>query len=141
VATAEATTGGLIGHALTEISGASAVFRAGVAPYSNDAKLRLGVSPAVLEQYGAVSRETAAALAVAGRQWASADIGLAETGIAGPDGTPDRPVGLFWVSIATRNRVTTERFTFHHDRSTNRRLCAEVALRMLLAFLATVPQK
>lgn len=140
VATAEATTGGLIGHVLTEIPGSSAVFRAGVAPYSNDAKLRLGVSPAVLNQYGAVSREAAAGLAVAVRQWAAADIGLAETGIAGPGGTPERPDGLFWISVATRERVTTERLTFSHDRSTNRRLAAETALRILLAFLATLPE-
>ena len=140
IATAEATTGGLVGHLLTEVPGSSAVFRAGVAPYSNDAKLRLGVSPAVLNQYGAVSRETAAGLAVAVRQWAAADIGLAETGIAGPGGTPERPDGLFWISIATKDRVTAERFTFPHDRSTNRRLAAETSLRILLAFLATVPE-
>ena len=138
IATAEATTGGLIAHLLTEVPGASAVFRAGVAPYSNDAKLRLGVSPAVLEQYGAVSRESAAALAVAVRQWGAADIGIAETGIAGPGGTPERPPGLFWTAIATRDRVSTERFTFHHDRTTNRRLAAESSLRMLLALLATL---
>ena len=86
VATAEATTGGLIGHLLTAIPGSSSVFVVGVAPYGNDVKVRLGVPEAVLREHGAVSAAVAEALATAVRNWSGADIGLAETGIAGPGG-------------------------------------------------------
>jgi PncC family amidohydrolase len=103
VATAEATTGGLIGHLLTSIPGSSAVFRGGVAPYSNAMKIAIGVPPEILSYYGAVSTEAACALATAVREWSGADIGLAETGIAGPTGgTPERPVGSFWIAISLR---------------------------------------
>jgi nicotinamide-nucleotide amidase len=133
IATAEATTGGLIGHLLTGVPGSSAVFRAGVAPYSNAAKRSLGVLAATLERAGAVSQETAEALAVAVRSWAGADIGLAETGIAGPGGGAEgRPVGLFWIAVALDGGVVSERRLFERDRSGNRLACAEAALRMVL---------
>lgn len=135
VATAEATTGGLIGHLLTGVPGSSAVFRGGVAPYSNHLKRQIGVARAALEKHGAVSREAAEALAIAVRVWAGADLGLAETGIAGPTGGADeRPVGLFWIAVAGPD-VRGERFVFEHDRAGNHRACAEAALRMLIAAL------
>jgi PncC family amidohydrolase len=137
LATAEATTGGLIGHLVTEIPGSSRVFRGGIAPYSNSLKQTIGVPASLLAEHGAVSRETAEAMASAVREWANADIGLAETGIAGPGGAaPDRPVGLFWIALATADGVRSERFVFAGDRSENRRACAEAALRMLLVALS-----
>jgi len=133
VATAEATTGGLIGHQLTAVPGSSSVFVIGVAPYWNEVKVRLGVPEAVLREHGAVSAEAAEALAVAVRKWSGADIGLAETGIAGPGGaSAERPVGLFYIAIADGKNVTSERFEFKNDRSGNRLACAEAALRLLL---------
>ena len=135
VATAEATTGGLIGHLLTGVPGSSAVFRGGVAPYSNHLERQIGAPSSVLTQHGAVSREAAESLAKAVREWAGADIGLGETGIAGPTGgTEDRPVGLFWIAIS-RADVGSERFAFEHDRAGNHRACAEAALRLLIAVL------
>lgn len=136
LATAEATTGGLIGHLLTEIPGSSRVFRGGVAPYANLLKRQIGVPASVLEEHGAVSREAAEALATAVREWAGTDIGLAETGIAGPgSGGIDRPAGLFWIALADTNGVRSERFVFDGDRSANRQACAEGALRLLLEAL------
>jgi PncC family amidohydrolase len=133
LATAEATTGGLIGHLLTEIPGSSHVFRGGVAPYGNSLKRAIGIPASLLAEHGAVSREAAEALAIAVREWADTDIGLAETGIAGPGGAePDRPAGLFWIALADAGGVRSERFVFGGDRSENRRACAEAALRMLL---------
>lgn len=133
VAIAEATTGGLIGHLLTSIPGSSAVFRGGVAPYSNAMKRAIGVSPELLAESGAVSREVAEALATAVRTWAGADIGLAETGIAGPTGgTPERPLGLFWIAVSDGHGVRIERFVFDGDRAGNHRSAAEAALRMVL---------
>ncbi len=132
VATAEATTGGLIGHLLTGIPGSSAVFVIGVAPYWNEVKVRLGVPEAVLREHGAVSAEAAEALAIAVRNWSGADIGLAETGIAGPGGSEERPAGLFYIAIADGKDVASGRFEFEHDRSGNRLACAEAALRVLV---------
>jgi PncC family amidohydrolase len=133
LATAEATTGGLIGHLLTEIPGSSHVFRGGVAPYGNSLKRAIGVPASLLAEHGAVSREAAEALAIAVREWADTDIGLAETGIAGPGGAGlDRPAGLFWIALVDAGGVRSERFVFGEDRSENRRACAEAALRMLL---------
>lgn len=132
VATAEATTGGLIGYLLTEIPGSSAVFRAGIAPYSNSTKMPI-LSPDVLRDHGAVSRQAAEELARFVRWWAPAAIGLAETGIVGPTGgSPERPIGLFWISVATATGVTSERLVFDGDRSANRKSCAAAALRMLI---------
>jgi nicotinamide-nucleotide amidase len=133
VATAEATTGGLIGHQLTSVPGSSAVFVISVAPYWNEVKLRLGVPEAVLRDHGAVSAEAAEALAVAVREWSGAEIGLAESGIAGPGGgSEERPVGLFYIAIADGQGVTSQRFEFKDNRTGNRLACAEAALRMLI---------
>ncbi len=134
VATAEATTGGLIGHQITAVPGSSAVFVISVAPYWNKVKVRMGVPEAVLREHGAVSTEAAEALAIAVRNWSGADIGLAETGIAGPGGgSEERPVGLFYIAIADGKNVTSRRFDFADDRTGNRLACAEAALRMLVA--------
>ncbi len=136
VATAEATTGGLIGHQITAVPGSSSVFVIGVAPYWNDVKVRLGVPEAVLSEHGTVSAETAEALAIAVRNWSGADIGLAETGIAGPDGgSEERPAGLFYIAIADGKDVVSQRFAFKDDRGGNRLACAEAALRLLVARL------
>ena len=133
LATAEATTGGLIGHQLTAIPGSSAVFVIGIAPYWNEMKVRLGVPEAVLREHGAVSAETAEALATAVRNWSGADIGLAETGIAGPGGSENRPAGLFYIAIADGKDIASQRFEFKDDRAGNRAACAEAALRLLVA--------
>jgi PncC family amidohydrolase len=133
VATAEATTGGLIGNLLTSVPGSSAVFVVAVAPYWNDVKMRLGVPESVLKEHGAVSAEAAEALAVAVREWSGAALGIAETGIAGPGGgSEDRPVGLFFVALADENGVSSQRFQFPHDRAGNRLACAEAALHVLI---------
>jgi PncC family amidohydrolase len=134
IATAEATTGGLIGHLITSVPGSSSVFRGGVAPYSNAMKLAIGVPEEVLKRCGAVSREAAEALAESVREWAAADIGLAESGIAGPAG---RQSGLFWIAIAKADRTSSERFEFGGDRSGNQRSSAKAALHMLLDCLGT----
>jgi nicotinamide-nucleotide amidase len=91
------------------------------------------VPNSLLAEHGAVRHEAAEALASAVREWAGADIGLAETGIAGPGSAgADRPAGLFWIAVADRGGVRSERFVFEGDRSENRRACAEAAPRMLL---------
>ena len=101
VATAESCTGGLVGKRITEVAGASGVFDCGVCSYANAIKEKLlGVRHETLEQFGAVSPQTAAEMAKGVRRISGADIGVSTTGIAGPQGgTPEKPVGLVYIGI------------------------------------------
>jgi len=105
VATAESCTGGLVAGALTDIAGSSDVFDRGFVTYSNEAKQQmLGVPWSTLQEHGAVSRQTAEAMARGALGAASADLVLAITGIAGPGGgSPDKPVGLVHFAAASRS--------------------------------------
>jgi nicotinamide-nucleotide amidase len=135
---AESCTGGLIGHMLTNIPGSSNFFNRGIVAYSNEAKVELlGVSAEIIQQYGAVSRETAEAMAKGVRLKAGTDVGLAVTGIAGPGGgTPEKPVGLVYIAFADATQVIVEEHRFHRDRIWNKERTAVAALdlvrRMLL---------
>lgn len=102
VATAESCTGGLIISTLTEIPGSSSMVECGFVTYSNEAKTRmLGVSPATLDAYGAVSEQTALEMATGALANSRAGIALSVTGIAGPDGgSAEKPVGLVWFGLA-----------------------------------------
>ncbi len=105
VATAESCTGGLVAAALTEIAGSSDVVECGFVTYSNAAKQALlGVPAATLERYGAVSAETAAAMAAGALKNSQADFSVAITGIAGPGGgSKKKPVGLVHFAAASRD--------------------------------------
>jgi nicotinamide-nucleotide amidase len=111
VATAESCTGGLIAALLTEIPGSSNVFGRGFVAYSNASKEELlGVPAATLVSYGAVSAETARAMAEGALKASRADIAVSVTGIAGPDGgTAAKPVGLVHFACARRGRPTLTR--------------------------------
>jgi nicotinamide-nucleotide amidase len=105
IAAAESCTGGLVAATLTEIAGSSDVFERGFVTYSNEAKIAmLGVPAAVLEAHGAVSRETAEAMAAGALAHAPADLAVSITGIAGPGGAvPGKPVGLVHFGGAARS--------------------------------------
>ena len=105
--TAESCTGGLIGATLTATPGSSRWFKGGVIAYGNAIKERLlGVDPALLASFGAVSGQTARAMASGALRQLDCDIAVAATGIAGPDGgTPDKPVGTVYLALATRDTV------------------------------------
>jgi nicotinamide-nucleotide amidase len=130
VAVAESCTGGLICHRLTNISGSSDYFMGGVVTYSNQAKLDLlQVASETLQEKGAVSSETASAMARGVKELFHTDFGLAVTGIAGPSGgTPEKPVGLVFMGLATLNGVETRRHQFPGDREMIKTLTAETAL-------------
>jgi PncC family amidohydrolase len=138
IATAESCTGGLLAHTLTNISGSSEYFDRGVISYSNEAKQDLLAVPAqLLKQYGAVSKDVAESMAKGIRRRASVDYGLATTGIAGPKGgTRDKPVGLVFIAIATKDEVTVKRFLFSGDRLANKESTVTAALEFLLEILS-----
>ncbi len=110
VAIAESCTGGLLAAMITAIPGSSEVFERGFVTYSNTAKIEcLGVSPRILEEFGAVSREAARAMAEGVLTHSSADMTLSITGIAGPGGgSPEKPVGLVHFGFARRGGVTAD---------------------------------
>jgi nicotinamide-nucleotide amidase len=105
IAAAESCTGGLLAATLTEIAGSSDVFERGLVTYSNEAKqTMLGVAPTTLATHGAVSRETAEAMAKGALAHAPVDLAVAITGIAGPGGgVPGKPVGLVHFAAASRS--------------------------------------
>lgn len=137
LALAESCTGGMIAQRITSIPGSSRYFLEGVVTYSNDAKIRqLGVSPAVLEEKGAVSSECAAAMAKGVRAAAGSGLGLAVTGIAGPDGgTADKPVGTVFISLAAADGCWTKGFLFGGSREEVRIITAWTALDWLRRYL------
>jgi len=134
---AESCTGGLIAKMLTDLPGSSAYLMYGVVSYSNEAKVRLlGVSPAILEAYGAVSEETAREMVLGVRAIGGTDLALSVTGIAGPDGgAADKPVGLVYVGFAAGDTVTVGQFLFAGDRAVVRRQTANAALNMVRMYL------
>jgi len=105
LATAESCTGGLVAHRLTNIPGSSAVFHSGWVTYSNDAKIRdLNVSPQTLESHGAVSAQTASEMALGALEKSGANLAVALTGIAGPEGgTESKPVGTLFLALAEKH--------------------------------------
>jgi nicotinamide-nucleotide amidase len=136
IATAESCTGGLVAGALTEIPGSSEVIDRGFVTYSNEAKHQmLGVSSTTLATFGAVSKETAIAMAVGALENADVDLAVAITGIAGPGGaTPGKPVGLVHFAVAARDgRIVDREQRFGAiGRSNVRQRSVIEALRMLL---------
>ncbi len=112
LAIAESCTGGLLAATLTEIPGSSRVIDRGYVTYSNEAKQQIGVAVATLERYGAVSRETAEAMAKGALTNAGVELAVSVTGIAGPaGGTPEKPVGLVHFAVA----ATRSGKLVHHE--------------------------
>ena len=138
VSTAESCTGGLVGHALTEVAGSSAWYLGGAVTYSDELKRRLVAVPAALiESHGAVSDEVARAMAEGARHAFGSTFAMSVTGIAGPTGGTDtKPVGLTYVAVADDAGCQVERHVWSGDRSANKRASAHAVLRLLLDRLA-----
>ncbi len=130
VSTAESCTGGLISKRITEVSGSSEVFGYGVVTYANEAKMKvLGVKAETLEEFGAVSYQTAEEMAEGVRRLSGSDIGVSVTGIAGPSGgTPEKPVGLVYVGISSRLGTRHVKLMLKGDRNRVRILTSANAL-------------
>ena len=134
-ATAESCTGGSVGGAITAVPGSSAVFLGGVISYANEVKRDvLGVSQEILDAHGAVSPECAERMAAGARNLLKSDLAVSLTGIAGPDGgSAEKPVGLVWFGLATKDGVRTEKKIFAGDRASVRAQAVNHALGLLLS--------
>ncbi|MPZ14059.1 MAG: nicotinamide-nucleotide amidohydrolase family protein [Chloroflexi bacterium] len=134
LAVAESCTGGSLAAAITEVPGASTFFLGGIVSYADDVKeAHLGVPRTTLETHGAVSEPTARAMAEGVRQRLGADVGVAITGIAGPDGvTPTKPVGLVFVAVATPERTVVRQDVWPGSRAVIRHASVRRALELTL---------
>ncbi len=137
LATAESCTGGLVGHLLTSIPGASNSYVGGIIAYSNRIKeRRLGVRPETLKSHGAVSKETVFEMAKGVIKHFEANVGIAISGIAGPGGgTPDKPVGTTWIAVANETHYYTQKLTLEGNRILNIKYSANAALRAARQFI------
>ena len=133
LAVAESCTGGLIGHRLTNVPGASKVLLADLVTYSNEAKMSmLGVRRETLEAHGAVSKETAIEMAEGARRATGATHSIAVTGIAGPSGgTQEKPVGTVYVAVTTPAETSAKRFFNPVERETFKLMASNQALNLL----------
>ncbi|MFC1569222.1 competence/damage-inducible protein A [bacterium] len=130
IAVAESCTGGLISHLLTNIPGSSSYFERGYVTYSNQSKIDLlQVPESIIQKHGAVSSETALAMAEGILKVSNVDVGLSITGIAGPTGgTREKPVGLVYIGYADKNQTAVEKYIFTQDRMMNKTRSAGYAL-------------
>jgi nicotinamide-nucleotide amidase len=138
IVTAESCTGGWVAKALTDVPGSSQWFECGYVTYSNAAKSRdLGVAAGTLERFGAVSEQAVREMAEGALRVTGANVALAVSGIAGPDGgTPEKPVGTVWFCAAARQEraidIIAEEQLFEGDRAYVRSRSVQHALRLIL---------
>jgi nicotinamide-nucleotide amidase len=134
LATAESCTGGWIAKSCTDLAGSSMWFERGFVTYSNQAKIeQLAVSNLTLEQYGAVSQQTAEQMALGALNHSTANISVSVTGIAGPTGgSVEKPVGTVWVAWADKNTVSSAQYHFLGDREAVRIQTVIAALQGLI---------
>ncbi len=144
LATAESCTAGMLSAKLTDVPGASEVFEIGISAYSNEIKRdALGVTEETLQRYGAVSPQTAAAMAVGIRKLSGSHIGLSVTGVAGPDPSEGKPVGLVYVGMADKERIWVLQLSIaggEHDRNRVREVAAKNALDLCRRYLCAGPE-
>jgi len=141
LAVAESCTGGLIGHRLTNVPGSSKFLLADLVTYSNEMKQELlGVTEATLKAHGAVSEECVREMAAGARKRAGADVGIATSGIAGPDGgTPDKPVGTVCIALDSDDVKTSRRYQMRGTRDWVKLLGSQVALDWLRRYALRIP--
>lgn len=136
--TAESCTGGYIAHLITSVSGSSAYYKGSIVSYANEVKENvLKVSPQTLQTTGAVSEETVRQMVQGALVTLNTDYALATSGIMGPDGgSPEKPVGMVWVAVGSREKVVTQLFNFRFDRMRNIEMTANNSLNLLRKFIA-----
>jgi len=137
IGTVESATGGRIADRITNVPGSSDYFKGSVVAYSNEVKIALlEVRKTTIENHGAVSEQTALEMAQGGRRLLDVDICVSDTGIAGPSGgTPEKPVGLFYLGLAAKEENLSQKHAFPENRGENKQDAAEAALNMLKQYL------
>ena len=136
VATAESCTGGLLASRLTDVAGSSAYVKGGVVSYCNEIKRDiLHVKAETLDEFGAVSRQTALEMATNVREIFSTTIGLSTTGVAGPSSSEGKPVGLVYVAIVGENFSAVKEFHFKGSRTEIKAQAVEAVLKILTEHL------
>lgn len=137
ISTAESCTGGMIASAITDVSGSSEFFGTGIVTYSNEAKMNLiGVSKETLEQYGAVSEQTAKQMAEGVLKLADSSISVSVTGIAGPTGgTAEKPVGLVYIGVSGRYGTYAYKNKFDGNRQNVRKQTVERAFELVYDYI------
>jgi nicotinamide-nucleotide amidase len=132
IATAESCTGGLLGARITDVPGSSSVYLGGIVSYADRVKVdRLGVDPGLLRAHGAVSEPVARVMAGGAREAFGSSLAIAVTGIAGPGGgTPDKPVGTVWISVADASGTEAQGFRFPGNREMVRERTVHKALEL-----------
>jgi nicotinamide-nucleotide amidase len=140
LATMESCTGGLLASIITDVPGSSAYFKGGFVSYTNEMKTGLGVHANVIEKHGAVSHETAKAMAEAARRQLKADIGVGVTGVAGPDSLEGKPPGLAYIAIADREKTQSIEGRYPPRRVDVKRLVVTHTLYQLIQRLLARPE-
>jgi len=137
IGTVESATGGRIADRITNVPGSSDYFKGSVVAYSNEVKTNvIGVKKETIENYGAVSPQTAIDMAQGGRKVLDVDLCISDTGIAGPSGgSLEKPVGLFYIGLAVGDEGFSQKYIFTGNREENKRDVAEAALNMLKQYL------
>jgi nicotinamide-nucleotide amidase len=136
VAVAESLTGGMLAAQITSIPGASDAFRGGVVAYATDLKASLlGVPAGLLDRHGAVHPDVAVAMAQGARRRLGADLGVATTGVAGPDRADDQPVGTVYIAVSTPSRTAGRALALTGDRGEIRAASVRHALALLVGML------
>ena len=137
IGTVESATGGRIADRITNVPGSSDYFKGSIVAYSNEVKINaIGVKKETIENYGAVSEQTAIEMAQGGRKLLGVDICVSDTGIAGPSGgSPEKPVGLFYLGLAAEDESLSQKHVFQGNRGENKRDAAEAALNILKQYL------
>ena len=143
IGTVESATGGRIADRITNVPGSSDYFKGSVVAYSNEVKMTLlGVKKVTIENYGAVSEQTALEMARGGKKLLDVDICISDTGIAGPSGAAsEKPVGLFYLGLAAEDESLSQKHAFRGNRRENKRDAAEAALNVLEQYLLRVISK
>ncbi|NWF77877.1 MAG: CinA family protein [Chloroflexi bacterium] len=143
IGTVESATGGRIADRITNVPGSSDYFKGSIVAYNNEVKIALlGVRRATIKKYGAVSEQTAREMAQGGRKLLKVDICVSDTGIAGPSGgTPEKPVGLFYLSLAAEGKSLCQKHVLPGNREENKRDAADAALDMLKQYLTGLISK
>jgi nicotinamide-nucleotide amidase len=137
IGTVESASGGRISDRITNVPGSSYYYKGSVISYSNEIKSDIiGVNKETLQKYGAVSRQTALEMSAGGMELLKVDICISTTGIAGPTGsTPQKPIGLFYISLSAADTAIAGEYTFEGTRQKNKRYATECALLLLKDYL------